>query len=90
MAGIDADINTILTYCGFDTNATRENIVVDGFESFQDIMSLTEKDVSDLAKGFVERTAAAGSIIFGLRRTNLLKATIHWVQDFRRISRSNA
>jgi hypothetical protein len=47
---------------------------------------LTEKDVGSLPKGFAERTQANGKIIFGLRRTNLLKAAIHWAQDFRRIS----
>ena len=51
------------------------------------ITSLSERDVGNLAKGFAERTVANGKIIFGLRRTNLLKATIHWAQDFRRISR---
>ncbi len=51
-------------------------------------MSLSEKDVGNLAKGFAERTVANGKIIFGLRRTNLLKATVHWAQDFRRISRA--
>ena len=40
----------------------------------------------NLAKGFSDRTVAAGKIRFGLIQTNLLKATIHWAQDFRRIS----
>jgi hypothetical protein len=84
---IDDDIDTILTYCGFAGPNERLNIAEDGFESFEDIMSLSEKDVGSLAKGFAERTAANGRIIFGLRRTNLLKATVHWAQDFRRISR---
>ena len=41
----------------------------------------------NLGKGFSDRTVAAGNISFGLRRTNLLKATISWAQDFSRISR---
>jgi hypothetical protein len=65
----------------------RISIAQDGFESFEDIMSLSEKDVSSLAKGFAERTVASGKIVFGLRQTNLLRATVHWAQDFRRISR---
>ena len=51
-------------------------------------MSLSEKDVSSLVKGFAGRTVANGRIVFGLRRTNLLKATFHWARDFRRISRA--
>ena len=39
----------------------------------------------NLAKGFSDRTVAAGNISFGLRWNNLLKVTIHWDQDFRRI-----
>jgi hypothetical protein len=57
-------------------------------ELFEDIMSLSEKDVSSLAKRFAKRTVANGKIVSGLRRTNLLKATVHWAQDFLRISRA--
>jgi hypothetical protein len=41
-----------------------------------------------LQKGFQEGTAADGRITFGLRRTNLRKAAIHWAQDFRHTSRN--
>ncbi len=85
---IDDDIDTILRYCGFAAANDRISIAQDGFESFEDIMSLSEKDVSSLAKGFAERTVASGKIVFGLRQTNLLRATVHWAQDFRRISRA--
>jgi hypothetical protein len=51
-------------------------------------MSLSEKDVSSLAKGFAARTVASGKSVFGLRRTNLLRATVHLAQDFRRIRRA--
>jgi hypothetical protein len=84
---INDDIDTILRYSGFFVANNRISIARDGFESFEDIMSLSEKDVSSLAKGFAERTVASGKIVFGLRQTNLLRATVHWAQDFRRISR---
>jgi hypothetical protein len=80
-------ISTILEYCGFTNAGDRTNIAQDGFESFDDILTLSEKDIGSLSKGFSERTVANGRINFGLRRTNYLKATIHWTQDFRRISR---
>jgi hypothetical protein len=66
----------------------RISIAQDGFELFEGTMSLSEKDVSSLERGFAERTVASGEIVFSLRRTNLLKATVHWAQDFRRISRA--
>jgi hypothetical protein len=84
---IHDDIDTILRYCGLAAANDRISIAQDGFESFEDIMSLSEKDVSSLAKGFAERTVASGKIVFGLRQTNLLIATVYWAQDFRRISR---
>jgi hypothetical protein len=82
-----AEIDTILEHCGFADQARRTDIAADGFESYDDVNTLTEKDIGSLAKGFAERTQVNGKINFGLRRTNLLKATIHWAQDFRRISR---
>ena len=39
----------------------------------------------NLAKGFSDRTDDTGKISFGLRWTNILKATSHWDQDFRNI-----
>jgi hypothetical protein len=44
--------STILRYCGFAAANNRTSIAQDGFETFEDIMSLSEKDVSSLAKGF--------------------------------------
>jgi hypothetical protein len=85
---IDDDIDTILRYCGFAAANGRISITPDGFESFEDIMSVSEKDVSGLEKGFAERTVTSRKIVFGLRRTNLLRVTVHWAQDFRRISRA--
>jgi hypothetical protein len=82
-----AAIASILQYCGFDNADHRDLINVDGLESYADMLSLTEKDIGALAKGFAERTVAQGRIVFGLRRTNRLKAAINWAQDFRRVSR---
>jgi hypothetical protein len=81
------DIDTILSYCSFAGVNNKISIAQeDGSESFEGIMSLSEKDVSSLAKGIAERTVANGKIVFGLRRTNLLRAPAHWAQDFPRIS----
>ena len=50
-------------------------------------MLLAEKYIGNLSRGFSERTAANRMIIFGLWRTNTLKATVHWAQEFQRIIR---
>ena len=72
------EIDKILEYPGFDYSAQRTIIAADGFGSYYIILTLRDSDIVNLAKGFSDRTVAAGKISFGLRRTNLLKSTIHW------------
>ena len=81
-------INIILEYSGFDNSVQQTIITADGFESYDNTLTLGESYIINLAKGFSNRTFATGKTIFGLFRTNILKATIHWDQDFRRISRT--
>ena len=60
-----AETYLILGYCGFADQRSRTDIAADGFESYEDIMLLTEKDIGSLSKGFSERTANQGRINFG-------------------------
>jgi hypothetical protein len=83
---IDPSVDTVLNYCGF-SEMHRRQIAQDGFDTFEDIAKLESKDITSLADGFASRTVANGKITFGLRRTNLVKASVHWIQDFGRISR---
>ena len=80
------DINNVLEYSGYDDSTQRTIIALDGFKSYDDIITLGDADIMNLTKGFSDRTVAAGKISSILRRTNLLKATTHWAQEFRRIS----
>ena len=82
------EIDKILEYSSFDDSAQQTIIAVDGFGSYYDILTLGDSDIVNLVKGFSDRTVAAGMISFSLCRTNLLNATIHWSQDFRRISQT--
>jgi hypothetical protein len=83
----ETNVMLILGYIGFNNLADREAIRDDALRSYDDALTLTEKDVSNLSKDFKDRTIAQGRIQFGLRRTNDLKLTICWAQDFRRISK---
>ena len=47
---------------------------------------LTEKDIRTMASKFSSRTQANGRMNFGTRQIKYIKAFIHWVQDFYRIS----
>ena len=82
METINGDVKNILIYCGFKIISNREEIDEDGFESFEDIMSMTEKDIGNISKVFLENTAVTGRIIFGLRPTNILRERVLWVQEF--------
>ena len=77
-------MDTILTWIGFDNQATRERIRAEGLGSFSDLMPMKEKDIRDLAESYGRRTVGDGRVIFGLRRIRYLIGLIHWVQDFGR------
>jgi hypothetical protein len=63
---INDDINTILTYCSFALGNNTISITEDGFKLLEYILSLTEKDMSRVAKGFAERMVANGMKKFPL------------------------
>ncbi|KAI2492054.1 hypothetical protein MHU86_22513 [Fragilaria crotonensis] len=65
-------MNLALTWIGFDNEATRNRIQVEGFGSFDDLKSMKEKDIRDLAESYGRRTAADGRFIFGIRRIRYL------------------
>ena len=87
MAIINDYVDKIQICFGFNRSSNRKDIAKYLFESFEDIMSLNEKDVGNLFEGFLERTEANGRIVFVLRLTNLLKSTVHWVEYFQSIIR---
>jgi hypothetical protein len=78
-------MDTVLEWIGFSIPATRERIRAEGFETFDDLVTMKEKDVRDLAESYSRRTVADGRAIFGIRRIRFLIGLIHWVQDFGRI-----
>ena len=82
------EIDNILEYSGFNDSSQRTIIAAYRFEIYDYILSLGDSYIVNLAKVFSGRTVVAGKISFGLCRTNLLKATIHWAQDFSKIGRT--
>ena len=77
-------MDTILSWIGFEQDATRECLLEEGFESFANVLAMKEKDVRDLADSYGRRTVADGRAMFGLRKTRYLIGLIHWVQDYQR------
>ena len=78
----------ILQYSGFDDSSKKIIITADGFDSYDETLTLGDSEIVNLSKGFSDRTVSARKISFGLLRTNLLKAAIHWDRYFRSISRT--
>jgi hypothetical protein len=63
----EANIMWILEYTGFNDLTHQEAIRDDTLPSYNDALTLTKKDVSNLAKDLTGRTIAQGRIQFGLR-----------------------
>ena len=61
-------MDTALLWIGFENAVTRNRLRVEGFDAFDDLKSMTEKDIRDLAESYGRRTAADGRFIFGIRR----------------------
>ena len=76
----------ILWWIGFRVNAQTTLIYDDGVDGWENILMLSKDDIDAMAKTFANRTAQKSRIIFGTNRTKWLKAIIHWVQDFYRVS----
>ena len=75
-----------LTWISFNATASRDALQIN-IEQFEDMLELTEKDISDLEYSYSKRTAADGRLIFGLQNSKHLKPIIYWVQDFARVSK---
>ena len=76
----------IVHWIGFCGQQNINAMVDDAFSGFSDIHVLTEKGITNMSSSFASRTQTDGRIIFGTRRTKLLKALIHWNEDFFRVS----
>jgi hypothetical protein len=76
------EMNLDLLHISFANFGVRTRLYDEGLASFDDLRSLTEKDISDVAETFGQRTASDGRFIFGICCTRLLIRLVHWVQDF--------
>lgn len=81
----DGVMDTVLQWVGFDNVGTRDRLRSEGLSTFDDLKTMKEKDIRDLAESYGRRTAADGRFIFGLRRIRYLIGLVHWVQDFHRV-----
>ena len=75
-----------LLWIGFTVEGQRELIVDECMGEFDDLLILQSEDIDAMAKDYGTRTAGSGKISFGMRRVKLLKALVHWMQDFQRVS----
>ena len=80
------EMDEALQMIGFDNAHVRERLRNEGFETFDDLKSMKEKDIRNLADSYTRRTVGDGRFIFGVRRIRYLIGIVHWVQDFGRVS----
>ncbi len=81
-------IQQVIFWIGFRIDEQRDNVIND-LGTYQDICMLSEKDIQSMAEEWQRRPATgrgAHRIVFGIRRTKLLKGLIHWMTDFYRVS----
>ena len=83
----DDSMFRILYWIGFVLQPQRIAIVQDSIDSYESIRSLGSTDISDMATAFGNRSVAQGKIVFGTKRTKLLKALVFWTHDYIRISK---
>lgn len=76
----------IIHWIGFRTANQRTSLTEDSFTSFEDLRSLNDREVEKMRTDFASRTAAQGRIIFGTNKTKNIKALVHWLMDFYRVS----
>ena len=81
-AAAQAEVHQALQWIGFGNQAHHDSICEEaGFESLEDFIRLSEKDIREMVDGYEKRTQAQGCIPFGLRCIKLLIGVMHWVQD---------
>ena len=73
---------------GFENAQVRERLRAEqGFETFDNLKSMKEKDICNLADLYTRLTIGDGRFMFCVRRIRHLIGIVHWVQDFgRRVS----
>ena len=76
----------ILHWVGFTSDAQKNTIYIDSISTFADVHGMNGDDIDSMSRGYAGRTVVDGRIHFATRRIQKLKALVHWVQDFRRIS----
>ena len=80
-----------LLLIGFGNQAHCDSICeVACFESLEDLVGLSEKDIREMADGYEMFTQGQGHIPFGLQCIKLLVGVMHWVQDQDRCYRNDS
>ena len=76
-----AEVHQALTWIGFNTQAHSDSICNEaGFESLEDFIRLTEKDIREMSDGYEKHTRAQGCVPFWLCVVKLLIGVLHWIQ----------
>ena len=78
------DMEQALGWIGF--TAPQVAALVIDFANFEDAAGTKSKEIDALASSYARRTAGDGRFHFGHSRTKHMKAFMHWIEDFSRVS----
>ena len=79
-------LRSILNWIGFTSAPEHISITTNAFTMYDNLLSLKEKDITELSEAFSSRTTTNRKINFDVRRTKKMKWLVHWAQNFLRIS----
>ena len=75
------ELTNCLEEVGFNTATLRDAILLEGFESLNDLGEIRVKDVEDMCKKISGLSNARGGARIGLVLVRRLKALVYWVKD---------
>jgi hypothetical protein len=85
LQGPATPIEQALIWIGFNDEATRARILQELGDDLIDFLRYSEKELTSLETAMASRPAAT-RVVFGLARSKLLRAIIHWAKDRDRVN----
>ena len=84
----DTPMEQALIWIGFDEEKEREQ-VMDAFGTeLEDLLGVSEDDLMEEVKAMGNRRSSGERLHFGLKRAQMWRGVLHWVQDFDRVNAS--
>ena len=84
----DTPMEQALIWIGFDEEAEREQVMGAFGTELEDLLGVSEDDLMEEVKALGNRRSVEDRLHFGLKRAQMWRGVLHWVQDFDRVNAS--